>query len=51
LNELVPREVARANRVGNSLTFMAIDLNGFSELSSKFGALEGDKVLVDFARY
>ena len=50
LNELVPREVARANRVGNSLTFMAIDLNGFSELSSKFGALEGDKVLVDFAR-
>jgi diguanylate cyclase (GGDEF)-like protein len=50
LNELVPREVARANRVGNSLTFMAIDLNGFSALSSKFGALEGDKVLVDFAK-
>ena len=50
LHELVPREVARANRVGNSLTFMAIDLNGFSELSSKFGALEGDKVLVDFAK-
>lgn len=50
LNELVPREVARANRVGSSLTFMAIDLNGFSDLSSKFGALEGDKVLVDFAR-
>jgi diguanylate cyclase (GGDEF)-like protein len=50
LNELVPREVARANRVGSSLTFMAIDLNGFSDLSSKFGALEGDKVLVDFAK-
>jgi len=50
LNELVPREVARANRVGSSLTFMAIDLNGFSELSSKFGALEGDRVLVDFAK-
>ena len=50
LHELVPREVARANRVGNSLTFMAIDLNGFSELSSRFGALEGDKVLVDFAK-
>jgi diguanylate cyclase (GGDEF)-like protein len=50
LNELVPREVARANRVGNSLTFMAIDLNGFSDLSSKYGALEGDKVLVEFAR-
>ncbi len=50
IRELVPREVARANRVGNSLTFMAIDLNRFSELSSKFGALEGDKVLVDFAK-
>jgi diguanylate cyclase (GGDEF)-like protein len=50
LNELVPREVARANRLGNSLTFMAIDLNGFSDLSSRFGALEGDKVLVDFAK-
>jgi len=50
LNELVPREVARANRVGSSLTFMAIDLNGFSDLSSKFGALEGDKVLVDFGK-
>jgi diguanylate cyclase (GGDEF)-like protein len=50
LNELVPREVARANRVGTGLTFMAIDLNGFNEISSKFGALEGDKVLVDFAK-
>ena len=50
LNELLPREVARANRLGSSLTFMAIDLNGFSAISSKFGALEGDKVLVDFAR-
>ena len=50
LNELVPREVARANRVGSGLTFMAIDLNGFSDISSKFGALEGDKVLVEFAK-
>src|SRR5450755_2909879 len=50
LHELVHREVARANRLGNSLTFMAIDLNGFSDLSSRFGALEGDKVLVDFAK-
>jgi diguanylate cyclase (GGDEF)-like protein len=50
LTELVPREVARANRMGNGLTFMAIDLNGFSAISSKFGALEGDKVLVEFSR-
>ena len=50
LNELVPREVARSNRLGSSLTFMAIDLNGFSAINSKFGALEGDKILVDFAK-
>ena len=50
LNELVPREVARANRLGNSLTFMAIDLNGFGAISSKFGALEGDKVLLEFSK-
>jgi diguanylate cyclase (GGDEF)-like protein len=50
LTELVPREVARANRMGNGLTFMAIDLNGFSAISSKFGALEGDKVLVEFSK-
>ena len=50
LNELVPREVARANRLGSSLTFMAIDLNGFSGISSKFGALEGDRVLIEFAK-
>src|SRR5689334_18056311 len=50
MNEFIPREVARANRLGSSLTFMAIDLNGFSAISSKYGALEGDKVLIDFAR-
>src|SRR5882757_4151814 len=50
LNELVPREVARANRMGNSLTFMAIDLNGFGAISSKYGALEGDKVLLEFSK-
>ncbi len=50
LNELVPREVARANRLGNGLTFMAIALNGFTDINSKFGALEGDKILVDFAK-
>jgi diguanylate cyclase (GGDEF)-like protein len=50
MNELVPREVARSNRMGSSLTFMAIDLNGFSGITAKFGALEGDRVLVDFAK-
>jgi diguanylate cyclase (GGDEF)-like protein len=50
MNELIPREIARANRLGGSLTFMAIDLNGFRALNQKFGAVEGDSLLVDFAK-
>ncbi len=50
LNELIPREVARANRLGGNLTFMTIDLNGFRAINSKFGALEGDTLLVEFAK-
>src|SRR6202045_1679265 len=47
MNELIPREVARSNRLGSGLTFMALDLNGFATISSKFGALEGDRLLVE----
>jgi len=50
LNELIPREVARANRVGNHLTFMTMDLDGFREINSKFGALEGNHLLVEFGK-
>ncbi len=50
VNELVPREVARVNRLGGNLTFIAIDLNGFRAINSKFGSLEGDVVLVEFAK-
>ena len=50
LNELIPREVARANRLGSDLTFMTIDIDGFRAINAKFGNLEGNQVLVDFAR-
>ncbi len=50
MGELLPREVARANRLGSSLTFMALHLNGLNAISSKFGALEGDRMLVEFAK-
>jgi len=50
LNELIPREVARANRLGSHLTFMTIDINGFRDINSKFGALEGNLVLREFAK-
>lgn len=50
LNEIVPIEVARANRLGSSLTFMALDLDGFRAINSKFGSIEGDQVLLDFSK-
>ncbi len=50
LNELIPREVARANRLGCHLTFMTIDLDGFRDINAKFGALEGNLLLRDFGK-
>ena len=49
MNELIPREVSRANRIGSHLTFMTIDLDGFRALNSKLGSTEGNRVLMDFA--
>jgi diguanylate cyclase (GGDEF)-like protein len=50
INVLIPREVARANRLGGSLTFMSIDLNKFRSVNMNFGTTEGDMVLTDFAK-
>jgi diguanylate cyclase (GGDEF)-like protein len=49
MNELIPQEVARANRQGASLTFLMIDLNNFRSINSQHGHAEGDEVLVEFA--
>lgn len=50
MNELIPQEVARANRQGSSLTFLMIDLNDFRVINSKYGHAEGDECLVEFAK-
>jgi diguanylate cyclase (GGDEF)-like protein len=50
LNELIPREVARANRLASDLIFMTIDIDGFRAINAKFGTLEGNQLLVDFSR-
>ena len=50
MNELIPREVARANRLGSSLSFMSIDINGFRRINDKHGTLEGDAVLAEFSK-
>ncbi len=49
LNELLPREIARANRLNSPLTFMAMDLTGFRAINAKFGSIEGNLVLREFA--
>ena len=50
LNELIPREVARANRMGSKITFLAIDLDDFKAINERFGSMEGNLVLVEFSR-
>ena len=50
VNELIPREVARANRAGSPLTLVTMDLNGFRDINSKFGAMEGNLLLMEFGR-
>jgi diguanylate cyclase (GGDEF)-like protein len=50
MNELIPREVARANRLGSSLSFMSIDINDFRRINDKHGTLEGDAVLAEFSK-
>lgn len=50
MSELVSREVSRANRLGVPLTFMAVDLTEFRTINSRFGTLEGDSILTEFAR-
>jgi diguanylate cyclase (GGDEF)-like protein len=50
LNELSAHQLARANRTGEPLTFLMIDLNNFRELNAKLGSMEGNRVLTEFAR-
>jgi diguanylate cyclase (GGDEF)-like protein len=50
MNELIPREVARANRLGSNLSFMTIDINNFRAINEKFGTLEGDAILAEFGK-
>jgi diguanylate cyclase (GGDEF)-like protein len=48
--EELQREIARARRHGSPLAVMLIDLDNFKEINDTLGHLEGDKVLVDFAK-
>jgi len=50
LNELISHQLARANRTGEPLTFVMMDLNNFREMNAKLGNMEGNRVLTEFGR-
>ena len=50
MDQLIPKEVARSNRMGGNLTFMKIEITGFNETSAKFGVTEGNILLVEFGK-
>jgi diguanylate cyclase (GGDEF)-like protein len=50
INQLIPKEIARSNRMGGNLTFMKIDITGFNEINAKFGESEGNSLLSEFGK-
>jgi len=50
MNEMIPREIARANRLGSHITFLAMDLDGFRALNARLGTIEGNTVLMEFSK-
>ena len=50
LDQIVPREIARANRSGSNLTFVLLEVGGFKGLNERLGNIAGDQLLVEVAR-
>jgi diguanylate cyclase (GGDEF)-like protein len=50
LDQIMPREIARANRSGSHLTFVLVEVAGFKGLNDRLGNIAGDQLLVEVAR-
>ena len=50
LDQVLPREINRANRQGSTITFVLIELAGWAKVIAQSGELAGDQMLVETAR-
>jgi diguanylate cyclase (GGDEF)-like protein len=50
LDQILPKEVSRADRLGSSLSFLLIDIDGFKALNTRYGRIVGDRVLSSVAQ-
>ncbi len=50
MDQLIPKEVAHANRLGGNLTFMIIEMEKFVEINSKHGDIAGNNLLLEFSK-
>ena len=51
LDQVLPREVNRANRHGHTITFVLIEVAGWAEVIKQRGTLVGDQMLVGAAQF
>jgi diguanylate cyclase (GGDEF)-like protein len=49
LDQVLPKEINRANRRGTNLTFLLIEVDGWAMIGRKFGDLVADQLLIDAA--
>ncbi len=49
LDQILPKEINRTNRRGTSLTFLLLEVDGWSLIGRKYGELVADQLLIDAA--